>query len=229
MSIDFATLQGLTIPEGVVKQITDAAGRVLWKKSRLPDEYQEVEYLEATGTQYIALDVTTGSRVYDFVTEAKIAWTNVATGKRQLSGANNAQWIGISSGATWDLSGATCDVTVEVDKFYHVKNVCWLFDGERRYQNLYVDGEAVGYAASTATTIADNAQRIFALGGVNDPTSYICHAKIASWMLTRDGTVIYEGVPCYRKSDGEPGMYDLVSGTFSTNAGSGTFVLGPSV
>lgn len=28
--IDFATLQGLTIPEGVVTQITDASGRVLW-------------------------------------------------------------------------------------------------------------------------------------------------------------------------------------------------------
>jgi hypothetical protein len=28
--INFATLQGLTIPEGVVTQITDASGRVLW-------------------------------------------------------------------------------------------------------------------------------------------------------------------------------------------------------
>lgn len=29
--IDFSTLQGLTIPEGVVTQIADASGRVLWK------------------------------------------------------------------------------------------------------------------------------------------------------------------------------------------------------
>ena len=28
--IDFTTLQGLTIPEGVVTEITDAQGRVLW-------------------------------------------------------------------------------------------------------------------------------------------------------------------------------------------------------
>ena len=28
--IDFSTLQGLTIPEGVVKKIADASGRVLW-------------------------------------------------------------------------------------------------------------------------------------------------------------------------------------------------------
>ena len=30
MSIDFSTLQGLTIPEGNVTQITDASGRVIW-------------------------------------------------------------------------------------------------------------------------------------------------------------------------------------------------------
>ena len=30
--IDFSTLQGLTIPEGVVTQIKDAQGNVLWKK-----------------------------------------------------------------------------------------------------------------------------------------------------------------------------------------------------
>ena len=30
MSIDFTTLQSLTIPEGVVTQIADASGRVLW-------------------------------------------------------------------------------------------------------------------------------------------------------------------------------------------------------
>ena len=31
--IDFATLQGLTIPEGNVTQIADAAGNVLWKQA----------------------------------------------------------------------------------------------------------------------------------------------------------------------------------------------------
>jgi hypothetical protein len=32
--IDFSTLQGLTIPEGVVSQITDASGVVLWSAKR---------------------------------------------------------------------------------------------------------------------------------------------------------------------------------------------------
>ena len=32
--IDFSTLQGLTIPEGVVTQIEDASGRVLWSAEK---------------------------------------------------------------------------------------------------------------------------------------------------------------------------------------------------
>lgn len=36
-------------------------------------------------------------------------------------------------------------------------------------------------------------------------------------------------IPCYRKSDSEIGMYDTVSGTFYTNAGSSTFVKGDDV
>lgn len=41
MSIDFSTLQGLSIPEGVVTQITDESGRVIWNavKSVVGDFY----------------------------------------------------------------------------------------------------------------------------------------------------------------------------------------------
>lgn len=38
MNIDFSTLQGITIPEGVVTQITDASGNVLWTSFGKLDE-----------------------------------------------------------------------------------------------------------------------------------------------------------------------------------------------
>lgn len=65
MSINFATLQGLTIPEGVVTQITDASGRVLWAVSG-GKVILEVEKITAdtyagetayTGEQFILLDI----------------------------------------------------------------------------------------------------------------------------------------------------------------------------
>lgn len=47
--------------------------------------------------------------------------------------------------------------------------------------------------------------------------------------FTADGAKEAEFVPCYRKSDGEIGMYDTVSKTFYTNAGTGTFLKGADV
>lgn len=44
-----------------------------------------------------------------------------------------------------------------------------------------------------------------------------------------DDVLVRDYIPCYRKSDGEIGMYDLVSNSFFTNAGSGTFEKGNDV
>lgn len=63
--IDFSTLKGLTIPEGVVTQITDAAGNVLWALSG-GKVILEVEKITSntyagettyTGEQFILLDI----------------------------------------------------------------------------------------------------------------------------------------------------------------------------
>ena len=66
MSIDFSTLQGLTIPEGVVTQITDASGRVIWAVQSSKPIVLEVEKITSdtyagettyTGEQFILLDI----------------------------------------------------------------------------------------------------------------------------------------------------------------------------
>lgn len=66
MSINFATLQGLTIPEGVVTQIADASGKVLWKLANDKPIILEVEKITSdtyagetayTGEQFILLDI----------------------------------------------------------------------------------------------------------------------------------------------------------------------------
>ena len=44
-----------------------------------------------------------------------------------------------------------------------------------------------------------------------------------------NNNLICDLVPCYRKSDGVIGMYDLVSDVFRTNLGTGTFTKGPDV
>lgn len=54
----------------------------------------------------------------------------------------------------------------------------------------------------------------------------------ATWYyvtIYKGGTKVREYIPCYRKSDDVVGMYDLVSSTFFTSAGSGAFTAGPDI
>lgn len=43
------------------------------------------------------------------------------------------------------------------------------------------------------------------------------------------GVLIRELIPCYRKADLVAGMYDRVNGVFYTNAGTGSFIVGPDI
>ena len=47
--------------------------------------------------------------------------------------------------------------------------------------------------------------------------------------ITQDGIISGEFYPCYRKSDNVIGMYDIARHNFFTNAGSGSFIVGPDV
>ena len=124
MSINFATLQGLTIPEGVVTQITDASGRVLWMVSGGDKVILEVEKITSdtyagettyTGEQFILLDIYPKTNGTVNITYGGLTKTITDT-----SGAEepNAQQVffgtfnGVSDGVETPASG---ELTIEGD------------------------------------------------------------------------------------------------------------------
>ena len=52
---------------------------------------------------------------------------------------------------------------------------------------------------------------------------------IYGWKMYQDDVLVREFVPCYRKSDNEIGLFDIVNGVFYTNDGDGTFLKGNNV
>lgn len=50
--------------------------------------------------------------------------------------------------------------------------------------------------------------------------------KISSVQIEQGGVLVRDLIPCFRKADNIAGMYDLVSGEFYTNSGTGTFEVG---
>ena len=131
--MDFSQVKAVTIPEGIVNRILSGA-TVLWKKSSggLPSEYQEVAYLESSGTQYIdtnllyvandriEVDVTpvviTGDRVvFGSYTRAAYVELGILRSKFRFDISSdatipiteNVRYKVVKDGATWTVDGNT--------------------------------------------------------------------------------------------------------------------------
>lgn len=207
----------------------------------LPNGYQEVEYLESTGTQYIdtGLHITTNyAKVKAKITP--LDWDG--------SNPNRRGW-GVQSSS--DNCFTSWDNSVEGSGSVHPDG--WLALGSSWYFNKTSstffnttlgqpyemdftanNGTAIGsYAGETfnnsySGTLINSSRSIYLFDCnahyVHVPTS----SKIYYFELeTAEGS--RNLIPCYRKSDSVAGMYDLVNNVFYTNAGTGTFAVGPNV
>lgn len=195
---------------------------------KLPDEYQEVEYLESSnGASYIDTGISINSPCY-YITEIKF----------QLSAThrNNSGVFGtfIGNNQRYQLYGGSSNLTFGIGAGYYVqakddfvaephiaildaKNLIVKLDGENK--------QATTGSYSRPNNSSSSHIGIFASYQSSIPVSD--NSKIWYVKLWDDNNVlIHYFIPCYRRSDNKPGMYDLVNDVFYTNAGSGDFTWG---
>lgn len=193
---------------------------------RLPNEYQEVEYIESSGTQYI----NTGLRLKQThsVEMAIQNLTNASAkifGSRTSATSNNFSILTGLVGGTLSLvtdfqnysnNRLSVDITNNLNDKYTIKvnnSKMSINDTEKAittYSNFTTPSNAYIFSASGT----------YPAGYVNASTKlYYC--KI--WNGT---TLIRDYVPCYRKNDGVIGLYDLANNVFYTNSGADTFTKG---
>lgn len=103
----------------------------------------------------------------------------------------------------------------------------------------YIDFTAI----NNKTNLTINGEVVYTYGnkGFYTPTEptyllrHVCPSKVTRpglikrWWVMRDGKLFRNMIPARRNSDGAIGMFDTVEYKFYENAGSGTFVAGPSV
>ena len=203
------------------------------KKSRLPSAYQEVEYIEGTGEQYLRTNYI--PQRYDEV-DCVFSISSIINITRKFkalfsAGAGTYRFIVILS-VNADVDGAYYKYFASGDavrfNFYPKTGVKYTIsiknDGE-----IYCNGysNVSHYEEDIDGQIGQKSLRVFARPG-SGWSSSIFAGKIYSFKITNAITRL-NLVPCYRKSDGEIGMYDTVSKTFYTNAGKGTFLKGADV
>ena len=229
--MDFSQVRAITIPEGDVTRILSGA-TVLWKKmGGLPSAYQEVEYIEGAGSQYIATNYTptitenmkieidymfTRNQGGDsFLFGSKLNNSNVPT--FQCEYYSHRSWY--CGSGIWQFRSVSAGVGGNLNTRY----------------SLVMDGNVLAVDdftyTSTETRRNCNAVPIYIFAGNWQGRMQFINlgARIYSLTFTADRVKEAEFIPCYRKSDGEIGMYDTVSKTFYTNAGTGTFLKGADV
>lgn len=199
----------------------------IWAASRLPSTYQEVEYIESSGTQYIDLWMVFTNNVnveMDIAfTAARSGWSGIIWANKQNSSYSWAWGISASS-MTYQKSGSS-------DK--HI-DWSWTPTLNEKY-NFSLSGSTVKRDGTTVATISwtigtystpINATlfKVASQSSSNSWFPYNVSARIYYCKVYSSGTTLTRNlIPCYRKSDSVVWMYDLINSVFYTNSWTGTF------
>lgn len=192
---------------------------VAQKQSRLPTEYQEVEYIESTkdGGQYIDTGIVPNGTTkiildFDFLDDF-VAYSGII-GKYE-SGKHFGAFFGGSDGYA---------------QYFHGKSISSSSDFVRNKSYVLIISETEiscsdAYFYYSRTSFNSNfTLRLF---GYSNTETLAWRVREFIWYENE----LLKGhfIPCYRISDNEIGMYDLVTNTFFTNSGTGTFLKGADV
>lgn len=211
--------------------LVNRAGQYLYEDITLPTEYQEVEYIATSGTQYIDTGyVLKSNRVrVDLIVQF--------TGADTTDFASYVGFMKSSSTVTprfgiHNYTGGKymygADATISTDSAVLKEKDILIFNGTGSTQSLSVNG--VVKSSTTSYDMSTNALSMY-LGARNlaGVANNNLSAKFYRFKLSVNGKTERDLIPCYRKSDNVIGMYDIINNQFYTNKGTGSFTKGSNI
>ena len=208
----------------------------------LPDEYQQVEYIESTGTQYIDTGISGGTN-----SSYEIHLNNLGTQKvkyEQYFGGmklspipklfldtifNTTDGKGIAGETTYNGEEESIKMGENKDFKYEI---CYYPNGK-----MYVNGEEKWEYIHKGDGWGNLSWYVFSSHSENNLKSTM---RLYLLKMFNDNNLIRYYIPCYTIKTvtnvngkqceiGTKGIYDLVEGKFYTNQGTGKFIVGPEV
>lgn len=194
--------------------------------SGLPAEYQEVEYLDSTGTQYIDTGITpTGNTDLDlYGVDLPHTSGTMRFGSRIGVNNNSFNFVATSTNKLRFDYGSAQEAFEYSDSYDRLT-----FNHTTGKASIYKNNSLLeGITLSQQTFNSPYNLYLFALnsGGQISPASGY---KIRYCKIWENNILVRNFIPARRKSDSVLGMYDTVSGDFLTNAGTGDFIAGQDV
>lgn len=196
---------------------------------RLPAGYTELAWINDSGTAYINTGyVPVGDEVF----EMNIIMTAApSTGYLQIMGSRVGAlgtsktncWLGINTSRTLFNRFGTVNpsgtITISDNTAYHITV-------DLTNNTTTANNEQYTFTGSSVSGITASVYVFRVHQGSGTALSKQGELTVSSYVVERNGVKQLELVPAMRDSDNEVGMYDLVSNTFLTNIGSGTFNYG---
>ena len=201
------------------------------RPSRLPKEYKELAWINNDLTCYLNTGyVPVGDEVFDMdvvLTEASnnsSRFTQIMGCRVGAVGTSSTNcWLGINNSRTllsrFGTVNPTGTITLTIGTEYHVtvdlaNKVTTVNDSQYTYANSDIHGISIPV-------------HLFHVNqGSGSSLAVAGKLSMLSYVIRRGGEKIMELVPSMRLGDSEVGMYNLVSNTFLTNIGTGSFVYG---
>lgn len=204
---------------------------------RLPNEYQEVEYIESTGTQCI----DTGIPLNQYrKCEMEFSPTSIGTTQIIDGGYTNTleqddtrNYLRIDSDGMLNLQYARSNTSYKLSSVVIASNTKYAISYKMLASSCSLTVNGTEYSNLIGVTLITNGNNVFLFGESfkdnNLTQTYEASAFIKLYTAKyydSNGILIRNFIPCYRKSDNEIGLYDLVNNQFYTNAGTGVFTMG---
>lgn len=196
----------------------------------LPAEYQQVDYLESSGTQRIETGIYNDTLNVPIAYKGKFSFSNTST--RQLYGSQGAFYVGAVNGNIQLGQGGTNNTGIALSNDtwceFEVYFSGTSYQAYSRVGVFYIDDafapKTFATGASDNFTVSSTYQVcVFSMNGQNLPTT----SKCAYFTVYQNNVLVRNLIPCYRKADNVIGMYDTVNNQFYTNAGTGSFTCYP--
>ena len=212
----------------------------------LPNNYQQVDYIESSGTQYIDtgyywqnenitinFDGTVFDSIYaksifgneENVTSSGSAryFSGVAHGESQgffiWAGSRSQIYFPITLGERFKL-----DIETTVDKSLSVYFNDTIVQTPKTYdgsvmtrQNAYLTSNASTKVGNIFIFANHNSDR----GAYNGPIQNIKSMRLYAFKMYDNNVLVRDFVPCYEKTTGKVGLYDVVNDRFYGNLASG--------
>ena len=198
---------------------------------RLPIEYQELDYIQSTGEQYINTGIIpndySGNWSFEFdfqllelpSANAYACGTGSSAGRSgnfQIASSGRLTcYIGTSSAvAIASVPAATAELTS--------RNTYKCILQNNDDSEVQKNETRVGYTGNTSTTTSSRAFYLFSM-----TETATLKMKVYSFKARdNNNNLVRNMIPCYRKSDKRAGLYDIINNNFYSYTGTTDFIKG---